>query len=166
MNIKGSSIAQLKLIGVLEQEMNMQVWMDFLQQNWFVILIALVVLFVVLKVVKTMVKWAIVIVIVGGLIVYSGISLDQLNEVVTTVKDETVETLKSEAMNVMLKEAKEAEYTSSGDGYTITTPNLELAGQAGSDQVKVTFKGVSLGEWKITDTVQTFISEAKTQSGK
>ena len=144
----------------------MQVWMDFLQQNWFVILIALVVLFVVLKVVKTMVKWAIVIVIVGGLIVYSGITLDQLNEVVTTVKDETVDTLKTEAMNVMLKEAKEAEYTSNGDGYTITTPNLELTGQAGSDKVKVTFKGVSLGEWKITDTVQTFISEAKTQSGK
>ncbi|OZB95925.1 hypothetical protein [Paenibacillus sp. XY044] len=146
--------------------MDMQVWSDFLQQNWLVIVIALVVLFIVLNLVKTMVKWALVIIIVLALVVYSGISLEQINQVVTTVKDETVDTLKSEAMNVMMKEAKDAKYADHGDGtFTITTPNLEMKGTSGSDKVDVTFRGVSLGQWKINDTVKSFISESQSQAG-
>ncbi|GAB6988030.1 hypothetical protein [Paenibacillus pini] len=145
--------------------MDMQVWFDFLKQNWLVILIALVVLFVVINVVKTMAKWALVILIVVGLIVYSGKSLDQISSVVKTVKDETVDTVKTEAMKVMIKEAKDAKYTSSGDGnYTITSPNLEMKGQAGKEKVDVTFRGVPLGQWKINDTVHSFIAESKNNS--
>ncbi|MNY69665.1 hypothetical protein D3C86_2076340 [compost metagenome] len=62
----------------------------------------------------------------------------------------------------MLKEAKEAKYTSGGDGtFTITTPNLEVKGAAGEDKVEVTFRGVSLGKWSVNDTTQTFIDEAR-----
>lgn len=145
--------------------MDMKVWSDFLQQNWLVIVIALIVLFVVLNLVKTMVKWALVIIIVIALVVYSGISLEQINKVVTTVKDETVDTVKSEAMNVMIKEAKDAKYTSNGGGeFTITTPNLEMKGQTGKDKVEVTFRGVPLGKWKVNDTIQTFITESQNNS--
>lgn len=142
--------------------MNVQVWTDFLQQNWLVIIIALVVLFVVLNLVKTMVKWILAIVIVAGLLIYSGISLDKIGEVVTTVKDETVDTLKSEAMNMMLKETKEAKYTKNDDGtYTVMTPSVTLKGEKGMETVDVTFKGVPLGEWKINDTIITFIESAQ-----
>lgn len=142
--------------------MNVQVWTDFLQQNWLVIIIALVVLFVVLNLVKTMVKWILAIVIVSGLLIYSGISLDKIGEVVTTVKDETVDTLKSEAMNMMLKETKEAKYTKNDDGtYTVMTPSVTLKGEKGMETVEVTFKGVPLGEWKINDTIITFIESAQ-----
>lgn len=142
--------------------MNVQVWTDFLQQNWLVIIIALVVLFVVLNLVKTMVKWILAIVIVAGLLIYSGISLDKIGEVVTTVKDETVDTLKSEAMNMMLKETKEAKYTKNDDGtYTVMTPSVTLKGEKGMETVEVTFKGVPLGEWKINDTIITFIESAQ-----
>ncbi|WP_339322316.1 hypothetical protein [Paenibacillus sp. FSL W8-0194] len=142
--------------------MNTQVWSDFLQQNWLVILIALIVLFVVLNLVKTMVKWAIAAIIVVALVVYSGVSLDQIKDVVNDVKTETVDTLKSEATNLMMKEAKEAKYTSDAAGnFTITTPNLELKGQKGKEKVEVSLRGVSLGEWKISDTVKSFIEESK-----
>ncbi|WP_438347605.1 hypothetical protein ACP8HI_18255 [Paenibacillus sp. FA6] len=142
--------------------MDVQVWTDFLQQNWLVIVIALVVLFIVLNLVKTMVKWVLAIVIVAGLLIYSGISIEKIGEVVTTVKDETLDTLKSEAMNMMLKEAKDAKYTKNKDGaYTITTPNMSLKGETGSETVEVTFKGVSLGEWKVNDTIITFIETAQ-----
>ena len=142
--------------------MDTQVWMEFLKQNWLVIAIALIILFVVLNVVRTVIKWAIAVLIIVGLLVYSGISLDKIGEVVTTVKDETIDTVKTEALNLMIKEAKEAKYTSNGDGtYSITAPNLELKGSAGSNEVEVTFRGVSVGKWDMNDTIRSFINDAK-----
>ena len=74
--------------------MDTQVWIEFLKQNWLVIAIALIVLFIVLNVVRTVIKWALAVLIIVGLLVYSGISLDKIGEVVTTVKEETVDTIK------------------------------------------------------------------------
>lgn len=126
------------------------------------IVIALVVLFAVINLVKTVLKWAIVIVIVVGLFIYGGVTMDQIGNAVNKVADGTVSTLKSEAQEVMLKEAQDAKYTSGEDGtFTITTPNIEMKGKAGEDKVEVTFRGVSLGKWSVTDTTKTFIEEAK-----
>ncbi|MNI03997.1 hypothetical protein D3C73_569110 [compost metagenome] len=142
--------------------MDPAVWSQFIRENWLVIVIALVLLFAVINLVKTVLKWAIVIVIVVGLFIYSGVTLDQIGNAVNKVTDGTVSTLKKEAQEVMLKEAQEATYTSGGDGsFTITTPNLEVKGAAGEDKVEVTFRGVSLGKWSITDTTKTFIDEAR-----
>ncbi|MBU5345289.1 hypothetical protein [Paenibacillus lautus] len=145
--------------------MDTQVWIEFLKQNWLVIAIALIVLFIVLNVVRTVIKWALAVLIIVGLLVYSGISLDKIGEVVTTVKEETVDTIKKEALNMMMKEAKEAKYTSNEDGtYSIKAPNLELKGSAGSEEVEVTFRGVSVGKWDINDTIQSFIDDAKSNT--
>lgn len=145
--------------------MDTQVWIEFLKQNWLVIAIALIILFIVLNVVRTVIKWALAVLIIVGLLVYSGISLDKIGEVVTTVKEETVDTIKKEALSMMMKEAKEAKYTSNGDGtYSIKAPNLELKGSDGSDEVEVTFRGVSVGKWDINDTIQSFIDDAKSNT--
>lgn len=142
--------------------MDAQVWLEFLKQNWLVIVIALIVLFIVINLVKTVIKWALVILIIGGLLIYSGISMDQISEVVTTVKNETVDTVKTEAMNMMMKEAKEAKYTSNGDGtFTVKAPNLELKGSSESKEVEVSFRGVPVGKWDINETIQEFIGQAK-----
>ncbi|MCL6603844.1 MAG: hypothetical protein K6T94_13290 [Paenibacillus sp.] len=142
--------------------MDMQVWSQFIRENWLVIIIALVILFAVVNLVKTVLKWAIVIIIVVGLFIYSGVTIDQLGDAVNKVKNETVSTLKSEAQEVMLKEAKEAVYTMNDDGtFTITSPNIEVKGTAGQDKVDVTFRGVSLGKWSINDTMKSFIDEAR-----
>ncbi|MGG4091839.1 hypothetical protein [Paenibacillus lautus] len=145
--------------------MDTQVWIEFLKQNWLVIAIALIILFIVLNVVRTVIKWALAVLIIVGLLVYSGISLDKIGEVVTTVKEETVDTIKKEALNMMMKEAKEAKYTLNGDGtYSIKAPNLELKGSDGSEEVEVTFRGVSVGKWDINDTIQSFIDDAKSNT--
>lgn len=142
--------------------MDPEVWSQFIRENWLVIVIALVLLFAVVNLVKTMLKWAIVIIIVVGLFIYSGVTMDQIGNAVNKVTDGTVSTLKKEAQEVMLKEAKEAEYTSGGDGtFIITTPNLEVKGTAGEDKVEVIFRGVSLGKWSVTDTTKVFIDEAR-----
>ncbi|CAM3049964.1 hypothetical protein PASE110613_14215 [Paenibacillus sediminis] len=141
--------------------MDTQVWLQFLEKNWLVIIIALVVLFMILGFIKTVVKWALVAVIVIGLIVYSGISLDQLNNVVSTVKDEAIDTVKTQALNAMKDEAKEAKFTQNPDGtFTIKSTNLEMTGKTGENKVRVTYRGVSLGEWKMNDTIDAFIKEA------
>ncbi|QWU18532.1 hypothetical protein SAMN04487895_11954 [Paenibacillus sophorae] len=146
--------------------MDTQVWSQFIRENWLVIVIALVLLFAVVNLVKTMLKWAIVIVIVAGLLVYSGVTIDQIGNAVSKVKEETVGTLKNEAQEVMLKEARDAVYTSNSDGtFTITTPNIEVKGTAGEDKVNVTFRGVSLGQWSVNETVKSFIEEARKAQG-
>ncbi|WP_054958212.1 hypothetical protein [Paenibacillus dakarensis] len=142
--------------------MDAQVWLEFLKQNWLVIAIALIVLFIVVNLVKTVIKWALVVLIIGGLLIYSGISIDQIGEVVTTVKNEAVDTVKTEVMNIMMKEAKEAKYTSNGDGtFTVKSPNLELKGKAGGKEVEVNYKGVSVGKWDMNETIKEFIAQAK-----
>jgi len=146
--------------------MDTQVWSQFIRENWLVIVIALVLLFAVVNLVKTVLKWAIVIIIVAGLFIYSGVTLDQIGNAVNKVTDGTVNTLKSEAQEVMLSEAKEAVYTSGGDGtFTITSPNIEVKGIAGQDKVEVTFRGVGLGKWSVNDTMQSFIEAARQNQG-
>ncbi|MFD1178173.1 hypothetical protein ACFQ3W_17930 [Paenibacillus puldeungensis] len=145
--------------------MDVQVWTEFLQENWLVIVVALVILFLVLNFVKTLVKWALVLVIAAFIIIYSGITLKDIGDAVTTVKDQAVSISQSEALNMMKNEAKEAKFTQNADGsFTIKTPNLEVNGTPGSDKVKVMFRGVSLGEWSVNSTLETFIKEAKQNS--
>lgn len=144
---------------------DVQVWTEFLQENWLVIVVALVILFLVLNFVRTVVKWALVLVIAAFIIIYSGITMKDIGDAVTTVKEQALDISKTEALNMMKNEAKEAELTQNSDGsFTITTPNLEVVGQAGSDKVKVSFRGVSLGEWSMNDTLEAFIQEAKRNS--
>lgn len=142
--------------------MDFQVWREFLEQNWLVIVVALVVIFLVLNFVKTLIKWALVIVIAAFVIIYSGISLNDITDAVTTVKNEFVDISKSEALKMMKNEAKEAKLTQNEDGtYKITSPNFEITGTFGSDKAKVMFKGVTLGEWQMNETLEAFIQEAK-----
>ncbi|WP_454193748.1 hypothetical protein [Paenibacillus sp. Marseille-Q7038] len=132
--------------------MDLEVWKEFVQQNWLVIIVALILLFIVINVLKTVLKWAIVLVIVAALIIYSGVSLDQIKDVVTDVSSSTVETVKTEAQELMQNEAKQATYVLHKDGtFTITSPNVEVTGEQGKDKVKVSLRGVSVGEWSINN---------------
>ncbi|MDP4098416.1 hypothetical protein OIN60_16915 [Paenibacillus sp. P96] len=145
--------------------MDVNVWMEFLKQNWLVILISLIVLFAVLNLVKTLVKWLIAAVIVAALLIYSGISMEQISTMVTNVRDEAVDVVRTEALNMMVKEAKDAKYESGGDGtYTVSSSNIEVKGQSGSDKVEVWFRGVRVGEWSITEAVGDYIQSAKNRS--
>ncbi|GAK42508.1 ATPase [Paenibacillus urinalis] len=142
--------------------MDIEIWKEFISQNWLVIVIALILLFVVINVLRTVLKWAIVVVIVAALIIYSGVSFDQIKTVVTDVGTSTMDTLRTEAAELMQKEAAKAEYVVNPDGtFTITSPNVEVNGKQGEDKVKVSVRGISLGEWSINDTVRLFMETAQ-----
>ncbi|CAI6083356.1 hypothetical protein PAECIP112173_03886 [Paenibacillus sp. JJ-100] len=143
--------------------MNIEVIKEFVMQNWLVIVVALIILFFVLNVVKTMLKWAIAIIIIAALLIYSGISIEQIKQTVTDVQSSTMDALKKEATSIMLKEASKATYTAGQNGeFTITSPNVEIKGNTKSEKVDVTFRGISVGEWKMSnETIQTFVEQAQ-----
>lgn len=137
-----------------------ETWSTFFQENWLVIAIALLVLFLIVRIVKTVVKWALVAVVVIGLVLYSGYTMEDVKE----LGGKVVDTVKQEAVNVMLGEADKAEYKAGADGtFTITTDNIELTGKAGSTEVKVSLKGAPAITLQLDSAIQGFIDEAKSK---
>ncbi|WP_083676376.1 hypothetical protein MHI37_22725 [Paenibacillus sp. FSL H8-0548] len=137
---------------------DLDTWTAFFKEHWLVLVIALIVLFIIVRIVKTVLKWAIVAVIVIGLVVYSGYSMDDLKQIGTKVAD----TVKQEAINAMVGEAKDATFVTNADGtFTVKTRNVELSGKPGDNEVAVSFRGTQLGKWEIDSTIQTVIDQAK-----
>ncbi|MDQ6419832.1 hypothetical protein RB620_10350 [Paenibacillus sp. LHD-117] len=135
-----------------------ETWTTFLQENWLVLVIALVALLLIVRVVKTVVKWALAAVIVIGVVLYSGYSLDDVKEIGTKMMD----TVKQEAVTAMIGEAENAEYKVNEDGtYTVTTSNIELTGEVGASEVKVSLKGAPAITLQLDDAILTFIEQAK-----
>ncbi|MFD2613744.1 hypothetical protein [Paenibacillus gansuensis] len=136
----------------------------FLQDRWFVIVGAVIVLLIIINVVKTVLKWVLVLALVAGVYFYGADYIGNIKDIgaLKNLGAEVASTLKTEALKAMAGEAADATYQSGGDGtFTITTKNLELKGQAGSDEVNVSFRGQSLGKVKIDDTVRVFIETSK-----
>lgn len=137
----------------------------FVQEQWLLLLVVLVAFILVVKLVKTAIKWAVILVIVLAVAVYGVNYKDTL----TTIKNAVVENagpaitdaLKDQAANAIKKEAKDATFTSNADGtFTIKTKTLQVDGKPGSDTVKVTIAGQSFN-MKAVDAVQTFIETAQ-----
>ncbi|PWW07493.1 hypothetical protein DFQ01_102390 [Paenibacillus cellulosilyticus] len=138
-----------------------ETWKTFFEDNWLILALALVALLVIIGIVRTVVKWALVAIIVIGVIAYSGYSLEDVKSLGGKVAD----SVKQEAITAMAGEASEATYTKNNDGsFTVKTDNLELTGKANADEVEVKFRGTKIGSWKIDDTIRTLIDTAKSNS--
>lgn len=152
--------------------MNTEQLIQFLQENWWVLALAVIALIIVVKVVKTVVKWVIVIAILLFIAVYSGYTIDDLkkigDQVVAGVSDgaaKVVAGAAEEAFKTMVAEAKEAKYTSNADGtFTVKTKSLELTGKPDDTKVTLLFKGEKIMDLDINDTIRTFIDTAKTNA--
>ncbi len=137
---------------------DLDTWTAFFKEHWLVLVIALIVLFIIVRIVKTVLKWAIVAAIVLGIVVYSGYSMDDLKEIGSKVAD----TMKQEAINAMVGEAKDATFVTNADGtFTVKTKNVELTGEPGANEVAISFRGTELGKWELDSTIQAFIDQAK-----
>lgn len=138
----------------------MEQWSTFLADRWYVLLIAFLVLVFVLKLVKTVVKWVLVLVIAAGVLYYGYNYTDNLDQLAKTVTAAVSDTVKEQAMKLMVEEAKDATYTDNGDKtFTITTKSIKVEGQKGADEVKVTVLKQTFTVK--AETIQTFIDEAR-----
>lgn len=137
----------------------------FLQDRWLVVLLAIIALFVVIKIVKTVLKWVIVLAIVAGLLYYGSSYTEQLKEIGNNVAASALEAvgeLKEKALQGLA--GKDAVYTDNGDGtYTITSGAVRLDGKQGGDKVKITIAGVS-AEFSVDDALRRAIETAKSNS--
>lgn len=138
-----------------------ETWKTFFEDNWLILALALVALFVIIGIVRTFVKWALVAIIIIGVVAYSGYSLED----VKSLGDKVADSVKQEAITAMAGEASEATYSKNDDGsFTVKTDNLELTGKPNADEVEVKFRGTKIGSWKIDDTIRTLIDSAKSNS--
>jgi hypothetical protein len=139
----------------------MDQWSSFIQDKWLLIIIAIVVMFLVLKLVKTFVKWVIVLAVVGIIVYYGSNYAVGLGELKTTLGNAVASEAKQQLTKAIAGEAKDAKYVKNADGtYTVSTKNITLVGKPGEDQVKVTFMGQSYSV-SINSTLQKFIDDAK-----
>lgn len=138
----------------------MEQWSTFLADRWYVLLIAFLVLVFVMKLVKTVVKWVLVLVIAAGVLYYGYNYTDNLDQLAKTVTAAVSDTVKEQAMKLMVDEAKDATYTDNGDKtFTITTKSIRVEGKRGADEVKVTFLKQTFTVK--AEMIQTFIDEAR-----
>jgi hypothetical protein len=138
-------------------------WLQFLKDHWVVVVVAILAIFVISKVVKTVLKWVLIAAILFGIVAYGGYSIKDLGAIGTKISSEA----KDQAIKAMAGEAEKAKYKDNADGtYTITTPNLELTGVPNSGKVEVKFHGVSLGTWNMEGAVRDLVVTARASSKK
>ncbi|OCT16614.1 hypothetical protein A8709_08025 [Paenibacillus pectinilyticus] len=139
----------------------MDQWISFAQDRWYLIVGAIIVLFIVIGIVKTVVKWVLVLVIVGALIVYGANYKDKIKDIGASVVSQVSDDIKDKAVSALTSEAKEAQFKANPDGsFLITTKSLKLEGKPGSDEVTVTFLGKSF-KMNANSAVNAFIDQAK-----
>lgn len=155
-----------------------ETWLTFIQERWYVLVIGLIVVLIVVNVVKTVAKWGIIVLVVLGLIMYSGYSLDDVKNLGTELVSSGIEELKEignkvadnvkqDALDAMVGEAKSATYAAGEDGsYTVTTSSLVVTGKAGSDEVSISVKGAPAFKVKSNDVIADFIAQAQKNSSK
>jgi hypothetical protein len=140
-------------------------WIQFLKDHWLVVVIAIVAIFLIMKVVKTVLKWVLVAAIILGIATYGGYSVEDIksrvSEEIGAIGDMVSAEAKDQAIKAMAGEASEATYVDNADGsYSIKSTNLELTGIPNSGEVTVKFHDTPLGTWKMDGAVREFVSQA------
>jgi hypothetical protein len=142
----------------------MEQWLSFAQERWYLLVGALVVLFIVVRVVKTVVKWIIVAALLVALAVYGANYKDQLQSLGASIGQKAAGEVGDQALKAFKDEANEAKFAANPDGtFTITTKSLKVTGKSGSDDVAVTFMGQTF-HLGMNAAVKAFIDQAKANS--
>jgi uncharacterized membrane protein YcjF (UPF0283 family) len=144
-----------------EELLEMDQWSAFLQDRWYVLVIALVVLILIVKLVKTVVKWVVILALLGGVYYYATNYTQQFDSIKTSIGEKVASTVKDQAIAAAKNEAKDAKYAKNADGsFTIKSKSVQVDGKPGANDVKVTFMGQTFTV-KMDETVRAFIDSAK-----
>lgn len=137
-------------------------WIQFVQDKWVIVLVALVLLFIVMRIVKNVVKWVLILAILGGTLYYGYQYKDTLiKETGKSITETVTAEIEKKALDTVTKEAKDAKYTTSPDGtFTVSTKNIKIEGKPGEPDVKVTFLGQSF-KMNANAVVKAMIEQAK-----
>ncbi|MFD2670697.1 hypothetical protein [Marinicrinis sediminis] len=136
-------------------------WIQFLKDEWLIVLVAVIAVVLIIRIVKTMLKWALVLIIAAAVVYYGADYTEDIKAMGNKVGDKIVTYAQDEIYTVMEEEAKQAQFEKHDDGtFTVTSPNVKVEGKANGDEVKVTFKGQSFTLHR-SDFVNQFIEQSK-----
>jgi len=138
-------------------------WITFLQDKWLFVVIAIVVIYIALKLVKSFVKWVIVLVIVGIVIYYGSHYTANLHigDLKTALGKAALTEVEQQFTLAIAGDAKDAVYHLNADGsYSVSTKRLKLTGQVNSSKIKVVFMGQTFTV-AMDSKLQKFIDQAK-----
>ena len=130
----------------------------FLQDKWFVVLIALIALFVIIKIVNTVLKWILVLAIVIGLVAYGANYTGTIKDISGQIMNYTLD----EVTKMVLGSSEAGEYREQEDGtFTIESSLFTIHGKKGSNEITVEFRGQTFTV-KLNNPLQKYIEEVRT----
>lgn len=134
----------------------------FLTQRWYVVVIALVILFWVFrKVVQAALKWGLVLAIVAGVIFFATSDRDRLLKLGKNVGSTVAAEVKEDALNALRNEFKDARYEGGPGGrFVVSSRSVKLEGETGAREAKVTFKGRTF-DIKMDDALNSLVEQVK-----
>jgi hypothetical protein len=133
----------------------------FLQERWYIIVAAIIILFIVVRIVKTVIKWVIVLAILAGLYFYGASYKDQIMDLGATVGASVTTEVKNQVSKMVSNEMKDAQYKQNPDGtFTVSTKSLKIDGKPGANEVNVTFMSQTF-TMKLDELLKTMIEQAK-----
>ncbi len=141
-----------------EGEGFMEAWLLFIKENFWGLLIVAIGLIIVLSIVKTMVKWVIVILVLAGVFLYGANFVGNIQD----FGKQAVQYTKEQAVKLLIEEAKRAEYTLNKDGtYTIRSDRITLSGKIGSSEATLSILGQQF-PIQLDETLKKVIQEIET----
>lgn len=117
----------------------MEVLLEFLKQNWFLAIIAVLIIVFLLR---AMFKLAIAVLIIGAVLVFGfGFSPSQVFDMGKDVADSATGLYNKTVQPIIEAELGDADYTMNKDGtYVIKTKSTEIRGKQGEDGVTIRYK--------------------------
>lgn len=116
----------------------MDAWLLFVKENFWGLLIVAIALVILLSIVKTMVKWVILLLVVVGIYLYGANFVANIQD----IGNQAVQFTKEQAIRLIIEEAKKADYALHEDGtYTITSEKMKLTGKVGANEATLEIYG-------------------------
>jgi hypothetical protein len=136
-------------------------WIESLKslaiEKWWMILIAIVSIYVVMKIAKSFLKWAIII----GIIVLFAMYGTHYKALIHDVKDKVWTIVEDRAFSAMKKDMDTATYALNKDGtFTVQTNQITISGKPTGQTVKLTYKGISFDVDR-SDFINRYIQDVK-----
>jgi hypothetical protein len=139
--------------------------LQFVEQQWLYVIIALVAVILVIKIFKNVIRWLIILAI-GAALVYFAMNYED-GKLLDTGKDlvqKATEYTKEQAVDGLMNEVKDARYTLNADGtYEVRTANFALKGAVASPDAVIVYKDKEFPV-TVSGPLQQFIEQAKANS--
>lgn len=138
----------------------MEQWLAFARDNWWMIALAIVIAIVLIKIVKSVVKWLLVLIVAAAVLIYGfNYTPDEIKEAGSKLL-EAVETTKEKALDAMLGDAEEATFEKTDDGFRITGNRFTLEGTDGGSTVTLTYFGQTF-TFELNEQIRSFVETVK-----